>query len=144
MVTGFDYLSQDKVLQQHWLKRFVALLIDFAIIYTPIWFVGAALGYPYLFPGFFSGVALFVYAFLFESAVGGTVGKIILRMKAVPLRGAMSPSQAMIRNLSKVFPVLLFLDWVVGMAVDTRDPRQKWTDQVAHTSVISYDHPSGT
>lgn len=144
MVTGFDYLSQDKALQQHWLKRFIAVLLDFAIIYTPIWMVGAALGYPYLFPGFFSGVALFLYSFLFESSVGGTVGKIVLRMKAVPLRGGMSPSQAMIRNISKVFPLFLFLDWVIGMAVDTRDPRQKWTDQVAHTSVIAYDHPGGT
>lgn len=141
MATGFDYLSQDKMLQQHWLRRFIAVLLDFVIVYTPIWLVGAALGYPYMFPGFFSGVALFVYSFLFESSVGGTVGKMIVRMKAVPLRGTMSPTQAMIRNLSKVFPLFLFLDWIVGMAVDTRDPRQKWTDQIAHTSVISYDRP---
>ncbi len=28
MVTGFDYLSRDKALQEHWLRRFVALVID--------------------------------------------------------------------------------------------------------------------
>jgi len=144
MVTGFDYLSQDKMLQEHWLKRFVAVVIDFAIVYTPIWIIGTVLGYPYMFPGFFSGVALFTYAFLFESAIGGTVGKMIVHLKAVPLHGTMTPSQALIRNVSKVFPLFLFLDWLVGMAVDTKDPRQKWLDQVAHTSVIRSDHTGGT
>jgi hypothetical protein len=56
----------------------------------------------------------------------------------------MSLSRAGLRNLTKVFPPLLLIDWIIGMAVDTKDPRQKWTDQVAHTSVIVYDHPSGT
>lgn len=144
MVTGFDYLSQDKKLQEHWLRRFVAVVIDFVIVYTPIWLVGYMLGYPYMFPGFFSGVALFAYSFLFESSIGGTIGKMVLRMKAVPLHGGMTPSQALIRNFSKVFPLFLFLDWIVGMAVDTKDPRQKWMDQVAHTSVISFDRPGGT
>ena len=144
VVTGFDYLSQDKALQEHWLKRFAAVLIDFAIVYTPIWLVGALLSYPYMFPGFFSGVALFAYSFVFESAVGGTVGKMVMHLKAVPMHGTMAPSQALIRNLSKVFPLFLFLDWIIGMAVDTKDPRQKWMDQVAHTAVITYDRPGGT
>jgi uncharacterized RDD family membrane protein YckC len=144
MVTGFDYLSQDSLLREHWLKRFIAIVIDFVIVYTPIWLVWASLGLPWVFPGYFGGVALFLYAFLFESAVGGTIGKMVVRMKAVPLHGSMSPSQALIRNMSKVFPVFLLLDWVIGMAVDTKDPRQKWTDQVAHTSVIVHGHPGGT
>jgi uncharacterized RDD family membrane protein YckC len=144
MVTGFDYMSQDKKLQEHWLKRFVAVVIDFAIVYTPIWILGSMFTYPYAFPVVFSGAALFLYSFLFEAAVGGTIGKMVLRMKAVPMHGTMSPSQAMLRNISKVFPLFLFLDWVVGMAVDTKDPRQKWMDQVARTSVIAYDKSGGT
>ena len=141
MVTGFDYLSHDRALREHWLKRFVALVIDFAIVYTPIWIIWIALGLPLLFPGYFAGVALFAYSFLFESTIGGTVGKMIVHMKAVPIHGTMSPSQALIRNFTKVFPIFLILDWIIGMAVDTKDPRQKWTDQVAHTAVIVYDHP---
>jgi len=138
VVTGFDYLSQDKQLQEHWLKRFAAILIDAVVVYIPLMLIGSVLGAPYVFTGFFSGIALFLYSFLFESAVGGTIGKIALHMKAVPMHGAMSPSQAMLRNISKVFVLLLFLDWVLGMAVDTKDPRQKWMDQLAHTSVIQY------
>jgi uncharacterized RDD family membrane protein YckC len=144
MVTGFDYLSQDKVLQEHWLRRFVAIVIDFAIVYTPIWLLFVLIGEPWLFPGFLSGILLFMYATVLDSSIGGTVGKLVMSMKSVPISGRMSFAQALMRNVSKVFPVLLLLDWIIGMAVDTRDPRQKWTDQIAHTSVIVYGQSGGT
>jgi len=144
MVTGFDYLSKDKVLQEHWLRRFVAIILDAVIIYVPMWLLFSFLGYPYFYPGLLSGVLLFVYCALLDTAIGGTIGKLILRLKAVPTSGKMTFSQALMRNVSKVFVVFLLLDWIVGMAVDTNDPRQKWTDQIARTSVIVYDHPGGT
>jgi uncharacterized RDD family membrane protein YckC len=144
MVTGFDYLGHDKALQEHWLRRFGAILIDCVLIYAPTWFLFSFIGDHWSLPGLLSGAFLFLYATLFDSAAGGTVGKMVMHMKVVPISGAMSPSRAVLRNFSKVFPPLLLLDWVIGMAVDTKDPRQKWTDQVAHTSVIVYDHPHGT
>lgn len=138
MVTGFDYLSQDKALQEHWLKRFVAILVDFVIVYMPLWFLFDIIGVRYLLVGSMSGIVLFVYAVVFDLGAGGTPGKMLVHMRAVPLVGRMSGGQAFMRNISKVFPVLLLLDWVIGMAVDTHDPRQKWTDQVAKTSVIPF------
>jgi uncharacterized RDD family membrane protein YckC len=141
LVTGFDYLSQDKALQEHWLKRFVAILVDFVIVYLPLMFFFDMAGVQYLLVGGASGIVLFAYAVVFDLGAGGTPGKLFLHVRAVPLVGRMSLGQAMMRNLSKVFPVLLLLDWVVGMAVDTHDPRQKWTDQVAKTSVIALDRP---
>ncbi len=137
MVTGFDYLSQDKALQEHWLKRFVAILFDFVVVYLPLWLFFDIVGVKYLLVGSVSGIVLFAYAVVFDLGAGGTPGKLIVHMRAVPLVGRMSMGQALMRNLSKVFPVFLLLDWVIGMAVDTHDPRQKWTDQVAKTSVIS-------
>jgi uncharacterized RDD family membrane protein YckC len=142
MVTGFDYLSHDKVLQEHWLRRFVAIVFDYVLVYVPIWALFALVGISYIFPGFLAGFVLFLYAALFESSIGGTVGKMIMHMKAVAITGNMSFSQALMRNVSKIFPVILLLDWIVGMAVDTNDPRQKWTDQVARTSVMLYDRPA--
>jgi hypothetical protein len=59
------------------------------------------------------------------------------------MKGSLTFSQALMRNATKVFAPLLLIDWVIGMAVDTHDPRQKWTDQLAHTSVIVHDHPGG-
>jgi uncharacterized RDD family membrane protein YckC len=144
MVTGFDYLSKDKVLQEHWFRRFVAIVLDAVIIYLPMWLLFTLLGYPYFYPGLLSGVLLFLYCALLDTAIGGTVGKLILHLKAVPTSGKMSFPQALMRDVSKIFVVFLLLDWIVGMAVDTNDPRQKWTDQIARTSVIVYDHPGGT
>ncbi|UCE45430.1 MAG: RDD family protein [Methanobacteriota archaeon] len=143
MPTGFDYLGSDKALQQHWVKRLLAIVIDAVLIYAPIVVFISVLGGRYISAGLLSGVALFLYSSLFDLSVGGTIGKLILRMKSVAMTGRLSLSQAFMRNVTKVFAPLLLIDWIVGMAVETKDPRQKWTDQVAHTSVIVHDHPGG-
>ena len=143
MPTGFDYIGQDKALQEHWLKRTVAIVLDAVLIYTPIMVFNSVFGGPYFSAGLFSGVALFLYATLFDFTVGGTVGKMVVHQKVVPMAGGMTLSRALVRNFTKVFVLLLLLDWIIGMAVETRDPRQKWTDQVAHTSVIGHDQPGG-
>jgi len=144
MVTGFDYLSRDEVLQGHWIKRFVAIVIDGLIIWLPIWFFSVLVGIHTIIPAGLFGPLLFVYAFVFETAIGGTIGKMLLHLKAVSVTGQMNSSQALFRNISKVFVPFLLLDWIIGMLVDTKDPRQKWTDQLAKTSVIATDRPGGT
>jgi len=144
MVTGFDYLSRDEVLQGHWIKRFVAIFIDGLIIWLPIWLLSWLIGVPSIITAGLFGPLLFVYAFVFETAIGGTVGKMLLHLKAVSTTGQMNPSQALFRNLSKFLVPFLLLDWIIGMLVDTKDPRQKWTDQLAKTSVMATDRPGGT
>ena len=140
MVTGFDYLSKDQALQEHWLRRFVAIIIDWIIVFAPISIIFHSLaGFSWFFSWWWVGAVLFFYAALFDSAIGGTIGKYLMRLKAVPLSGQLSTSQAILRNATKVFPALLLVDWIVGMAIDTHDPRQKWTDQMAKTSVIRFD-----
>jgi len=136
MVTGFDYLSKDKALQSHWLRRFVAIIIDAAIIYIPVNLFFGFLGFNSFIVFFSTGVLFFVYAALFDLLVGGTFGKMLLSLKSVSTRGQLNSSQALMRNISKIFGPLLLLDWIIGMLVDTQDPRQKWTDQMAETSVI--------
>ena len=144
MPTGFDYLGHDKALQQHWLKRIVAIVFDAVLIYVPIMiFVSMLSERGFVSAGLLSGIVLFLYSSLFDYAVGGTVGKMIMQMKSVSTGGAMSMSQSLMRNVTKIFVLLLLLDWIVGLAVETRDPRQKWTDQVGHTSVIVYNRPGG-
>lgn len=144
MVTGFDYLSQDKLLQEHWLKRFVAIVIDSLLIWVPLWILFTLLGASFVFSAFTYGGLLFLYSTIFDASAGGTVGKMLLHMKSVSVTGQLTLAQALMRNVSKVFGVLLLLDFIIGMAVDTRDPRQKWTDQMARTAVIVYDRPGGT
>ena len=143
MPTGFDYMGYDKALQEHWLRRFVAIVIDCLLIYIPFVVFASIIGGHYINAGLLSGAALFLYTSLFDMAIGGSVGKMAMHMKVVPMTGQLTASRALMRNVSKVFGLLLLLDWIVGMAVETKDPRQKWTDQLAHTSVIAYDHKNG-
>jgi uncharacterized RDD family membrane protein YckC len=138
MVTGFDYLSRDKALQEHWLRRFVALVIDALVIYVPLSLLSWAVHWGLLFPFFVMGGIFFLYCALFDMVVGGTVGKMLLRLKTVSTSGQINIAQALMRNVTKVFWPLLLIDWILGLAVDTQDPRQKWTDQVARTSVMLY------
>ena len=145
MVTGFDYLSKDQALQEHWLRRFVAIIVDSILIFAPISILLHTLGgFSWFFPWWWAGAILFLYAALFDSAIGGTVGKLLLHLKSVPITGQMTLAQALMRNVTKIFGPLLLIDWIIGMAVDTHDPRQKWTDQLAKTSVIRYDLPGRT
>lgn len=138
MVTGFDYLSKDKALQEHWLRRFVAIVIDSIVIWIPVWLLSWVLTFGFV--GFWGlgsyGVLLFLYCTFFDLVIGGTVGKMLLRLKVVSVTGKVDIAQALLRNVSKIFFLLLILDWVLGMALDTQDPRQKWTDEMAKTSVM--------
>lgn len=136
MVTGFDYLSKDKNLQAHWLRRFVAIVIDALIIYVPISIVFNFLGTSVLFLWIPPGIVFVLYAAVLDAMVGGTFGKLVMSLKSVSLSGKLDVAQTLMRNISKIFVLILLLDWIIGMAIDTSDPRQKWTDQLAGTSVI--------
>jgi uncharacterized RDD family membrane protein YckC len=144
MVTGFDYLSKDHALQTHWVKRFVAIVIDSLLIWLPLLIFFEILGFGAVVPSLLFGPILFLYALIFEMAIGGTLGKVMMHLKAVSVSGQMNSSQATIRNISKIFGLFLLLDWIIGMLTDTTDPRQKWLDQLARTSVIAIDQPGGT
>jgi uncharacterized RDD family membrane protein YckC len=135
----------DQALQEHWLRRFVAIILDSLLIYVPLSIlVSVAGGWHWYSVWWWAGALLFLYATLFDAQVGGTVGKLIMRLKVVPLTGQLTTPQALLRNVTKVFGPILLIDWIIGMAVDTHDPRQKWTDQMAHTSVIRTDIPGRT
>ena len=144
MPTGFDYLSHDNALQIHWVKRLVAIVIDSLLIWVPLMIFFTLLGFHPVLPSLLFGPLLFVYAAMFELMTGGTLGKMLMHMKAVSMHGHMTSVQAFVRNFSKVFPVILLLDWIIGMAVETTDPRQKWSDKLVHTAVIAVDRPGGT
>jgi uncharacterized RDD family membrane protein YckC len=144
MVTGFDYLGRDKTLQEHWLRRFAAIVIDWLIIFIPLSIVGSIINWGLF--GFWplsaSSALFFLYCALFDFAIGGTLGKMLLGLKAVSVTGKMDIAQAIMRNITKIFAPLLLIDWIVGMAIDTKDPRQKWTDSLVNTSVILISRPA--
>lgn len=155
MSTGFERVINDSQLQDHWIRRVVAFVIDSIIvsvctlvigliIWLPFSLMALATGLPWYmfnplsFP-FFAGILSVLYFVFFETYYGGTFGKKIMNLKAVRLDGQRPPlDSAFIRNLSKIYWALVLIDTVIGLAL-SGDPRQKATDRMADTVVVSSD-----
>lgn len=145
MVSALNIIGSDRSLQEHWLRRIVAVFVD-SIIAIVIgmfltWLTLLLLKWelPFvwtlLLPNY-SGVLLFLYYFVLESTGGrASVGKRIMGLRVIAMSGDVDLGKAAIRNVSKIYLPFLLLDWVVGF-VSEGDPKQKWLDRVAGTTVV--------
>jgi hypothetical protein len=137
--TGFDQLG-NKALQDHWLRRFVAIIIDSIIVSVIVTVLGIFL----IFFGFFAWgwiltwVFLFLYVIVLELSMGATIGKKLMSLQVVGIQEQRTPVMVLLRNISKIFGILLFIDWIVGM-LTPGDPRQKYTDRLAGCTVQRTD-----
>ena len=153
MSTGFERIGKDSELQDHWLRRIVAFIIDFIIVgacalvvWGVIWmlFVLAAvvtgfhvyMSNPFLF-SFIVGLFSVPYFAFLESYFEGTFGKKIMRLGTIRLDGQKPRLDvAFVRNASKIYWVLVLIDALIGFATPG-DPRQKASDRIAGTIVVS-------
>ncbi len=157
MSTGFERIGSDSRLQDHWIRRLVAFVIDSiivvigtliigAIISIPLMAMALATGMPWFmlnpltFP-FFAGILSVLYFALLESLYGWTFGKRIMNLETIKL-GGRNPTldAAFIRNVSKIYWILILIDVVIGMAM-SGDPHQKVSDRFARTTVLSTTAP---
>lgn len=140
MTTMLDQLSHDDRLQTHWGKRLVAMFIDVAIIWGPIYIFMAIIGWMIGFAWFMGAVVIgfvwFLYSAFLEYANGATIGKMIMGLKVVPTEGRLELYNTMMRNLVKVFALFLVVDFVLSLISETTDARQRFTDRMAKTTVI--------
>lgn len=153
MSTGFDRIWHDSKLQDHWIRRLVAFIIDsiivavailifVAIATIPLIIVAAATGLPWsifnplAFP-FFIGLLSVLYFSMMEFFYGGTFGKRIMNLKTVGTDGRrLSLDAVFVRNLSKIYWILILLDVIIGLAT-AGDVYQKISDRLVGTTVIS-------
>jgi uncharacterized RDD family membrane protein YckC len=133
-------------LQDHWLRRLIALVIDFAIS----WVITLIISIFVLLPALIQGIPLFpttfdllqglifiLYTAVVESTSGATFGMQIMRLRVTKTDGNMPTlDRTLIRNISKIHGIFLLIDTVVGMAT-AGDPHQKITDRYAGTTVVS-------
>jgi uncharacterized RDD family membrane protein YckC len=133
----------------HWIYRVIAYIIDSIIIGIPvaiIYFViilAAVIANPFfvvyggwlVLPLLF-GILQFLYYMILDTAWGGTIGKRLMGLQVQMVNGGKVPfEKSFIRNISKIYPLFLFLDWLIGV-VTAGDKRQKFTDRYAGTIVI--------
>jgi uncharacterized RDD family membrane protein YckC len=144
--TVADRFTKDEDLQQHWIKRVIAYIIDSVIVGVaaavlliialfPLFIVNPTgvlnlLSFP-----FAMGLINIIYCTFADSMRGATIGKSVLGLKVVAQSGG-NPNfeNALIRNISKIHPVLLLLDVVAGVTT-SNDLHQKYSDKMTGTTV---------
>jgi len=148
MVRVIDTIASDQQLQSHWIYRIVAIIIDWIIILIAVWIISIPIaigsflsgrGMLWGFGSLFTFAIWFLYVFILEGIKGKTIGKHLLNLRVVTIDGGpIDIAKSIIRNISKIHGILLFLDWLAGMATDG-DPRQRFLDRIAGTVVIRMD-----
>lgn len=127
---GFD-LAQ-------WILRLIAYVIDSVILFIVSAIIGLAILLTF---GFWSDVLIFgllslLYFIVLDVVWGGTLGKRLLGFHVQTLYGGkVNYGKSIVRNISKIFILFLFLDWLIGVATSGHDKRQKWSDHLADTVV---------
>ncbi|MFO8110098.1 MAG: RDD family protein [Thermoplasmata archaeon] len=145
MVTGFDMIHHNRPLQKHWIKRVVAYLADFFIssilVFIPLYLLNLTF-FPDIIILFqvMAGAFQVFYSSVLEYYNRQTLGKNFFNLEVEGLRGGIDLHEALIRNISKVHGLLIFLDTIVGLATEG-DPRQRYLDSVADTTVKGSSDP---
>jgi len=143
MPSAFDLIGHNPALQEHWIRRFIAFVIDAVIVAVVGLFVAIPLSFPFLgwawwFSGIFWGGMWFIYSVLLETLFGGTVGKKIVALRVVAIDRNLDVVHTVVRNLPKIFPLIVLVDVPVG-AAQQGDPRQRLFDRIARTTVTRVD-----
>jgi uncharacterized RDD family membrane protein YckC len=145
--TVVESFEKDPHLQDHWIKRAIAYIIDSIIvgvattILLAIALFPVFIGNPFAFFNIFSfpfamGLLYILYFSIAETMYGATIGKRLLGLTVVTKTdGKLSFEKAFIRNISKIHQVLLLLDLIGGL-ITSSDLHQKYTDRIANTTVI--------
>jgi uncharacterized RDD family membrane protein YckC len=153
MATG----SSSELDMNHWLYRFLAYIIDSIIILIPVYIIWSLVILSILFGGawvwlfgfgswlilpLFFGIIEVLYFVILDVSWGATIGKRVLGLQVQMVNGGKVPfGAAFIRNISKIYPLFLLLDWIIGIATPGPDRRQKYTDRMAGTTVASVKQP---
>ena len=146
--TVVETFRKDPNLQDHWIKRLIAYIIDsiivgaaaallLIIVLFPIFITNPASFFNLFSFPFAMGILYIVYFTLTEAFRGATIGKGFFGLKVVAKTGEnLTLESAFIRNISKIHWVLLLLDLVGGLITST-DLHQKYSDKLANTTVTS-------
>ncbi len=145
--TAAERIGQDRSLQQHWIQRIIAIVIDSIIVGIATTILLVAVFFPLFLAnpiGFFNwmsfpfamGLIYVLYFTIAESSYGYTIGKTIVGLKVMAVDGGRpSLESAFIRNISKIYWIFLILD-VIGGFFTATDPHQKYSDRIAHTTIV--------
>lgn len=138
--TAAERILSEGALQQHWVKRVIAILIDSIIVGIATAILGLLTDvsgiFNWLALPFVMGLIYILYFTITESIYGSTMGKRMVNLKVMKTNGKKpSLESAFIRNISKIHFLLLLLDTLGGFFT-SKDTHQRYVDQIANTTVV--------
>src|SRR5437867_11385532 len=115
MPTGIDLIGGNAALQEHWIKRVIAIVVDGIVILVmtvslSVLFQNGLFGLGALVWPFLYGIIWIIYSSLLEASSGrATIGKRVMSLQVVAVDGQMNAEKAIIRNLSKIHGLFLLV-----------------------------------
>jgi len=141
MPTAFDLIGHNAALQEHWIRRLFAYVIDSILVLVVVVLLNVpflVFNWGWLLWPFLWGLVMWLYAGFLEGSTGTTIGKKLLALRVVAIDAQMDISKGFVRNVSKIHWVVLLLDLLLGAATQG-DPRQRYVDRITRTTVTRVD-----
>ena len=137
--TAAERILSEGALQEHWVKRGIAILIDSIIVGVATAILGLLIGMSEIFNWlafpFVMGLMYVLYFTITESIYGYTAGKSMVNLRVETAEGRKPTLQStFIRNISKIHVLLLLFDTLGGFFT-SKDAHQRYVDQIANTTV---------
>ena len=138
--TAAEKILSESALQQHWVKRLIAIVIDSIIVGIATAILGlvtdASGVFNWMSLPFVMGLIYVLYFTATESIYGYTIGKRLVNLKVAKSNGEKpSLGSAFVRNVSKIHFLVLFFDTLAGFFI-SKDSHQRYIDQIANTTVV--------
>jgi uncharacterized RDD family membrane protein YckC len=138
--TAAERIMSESSLQQHWVKRIIAIVVDSIIVGIATAILGLLTDIAGIFNWlsfpFVMGLLYVLYFTITESVYGYTIGKRMVNLRVETTDGRKPGLQsAFVRNISKIHFLFLILDTIGGFFT-SKDHHQKYIDQIAHTTVV--------
>jgi uncharacterized RDD family membrane protein YckC len=153
---GKNMANNEQIDWGFWIIRLIALIIDsiitgiigaiiFYLVLVPLFWTSTIFGITivaapwwagtFILP-FIYGIILVIYSAVLESTWNGmTIGKKLFGLQVQTTSGGkVSFDKAFIRNISKIYWLLLLLDWLLGIISPNK--RQRYFDNAAGTMVV--------
>lgn len=146
----------------NWIYRVIAYIIDSIIIGIPATIIYYLLvlpfatttidygyGYSYAATAWWAslllplilGIIQLFYFVILDVSWGATIGKRVMKLQVQTVNGGkLDMGKSFVRNISKIYGLFLFLDWLIGI-VSAGNKNQKWLDRSAGAVVVRVGEP---
>lgn len=121
-------------------KRILAYIADFFVLSSLMWILTYLLSFlvgtnnpVFNYMVYVVPVLIFAYFVLCEKYEGATVGKALLYLRVTSKNGlAISWSQAIVRNISKIYWIPIVFDWAIGKVMK----KDRFLNNISKTVVV--------